>query len=134
MDRPPSTASNARAVLHDCLIELVLGDPGLKLFENSLALGYFQTEVGAIGSVKIANNRHELGYFQSLAVGVDRLQPHRPFNNSSRLRHPLRCGAPLCPNCYTRISSTPAVLLLMSKDIPQGGPVQWGRITQAFAA
>jgi hypothetical protein len=56
-----------------------------KLLENGLALGQFQAEGGAIGSVGIANDRHELRQFQLLAVGVDRLQPHRPSHIPSHL-------------------------------------------------
>ena len=61
VDRPPGAASRARAAPHDYLSNLILGDPGLKLLENGLALGQFQAEVTMIGVVEIANDGHEVG-------------------------------------------------------------------------
>ena len=74
VDRAPSAAFNASLIAQDHLIDLILDDPRLQLLKWPCPRT-ISSQVAITGPVEIANDRHELGHFQSLALGVDRLQP-----------------------------------------------------------
>jgi hypothetical protein len=75
------------------LIDLILGDLRLDRLKNGVALEQFQAEVVTISSIDITRNGHEVGQLQCLPIGIDRLQPRRPFHNPGHLSLPLRSTA-----------------------------------------